>query len=201
MTSVRRFRDFVQDFTRLVEKTGNDEALIFVDGKALLEELVTHDDWLPDAFARSDPNRYQQHLLHCDPLERFSIVSFVWGPGQHTPVHDHTVWGMVGMMRGTEYCEEFALDASTGRLAAGEKHPLQPGEVDLVSPRVGDIHRVSNALEDRASISIHVYGGNIGSVRRHTYDPDSGKVADFISGYSTPVVPNLWDRSEEMRPG
>jgi hypothetical protein len=44
MTSVGRFRDFVQDFTRLVEKTGNDEALIFVDGKALLEELVTHDD-------------------------------------------------------------------------------------------------------------------------------------------------------------
>ena len=41
--------------------------------------------------AQPHPQYYQQHLLHCDPLERFSVVSFVWGPGQKTPVHDHTV--------------------------------------------------------------------------------------------------------------
>lgn len=197
MTSVKRFREFVQDFTRLIEETENDEQLIFVDGKAMLTELVKHDDWLPDEFARSNPNRYQQHLLHCDPLERFSIVSFVWGPGQATPVHDHLVWGMVGVMRGVENCEEFELDASAGRLVASEKHPLEEGGIDLVSPRVGDIHRVSNALSDRASISIHVYGGNIGAIRRHTFEPGSGEMKDFISGYSTPVIPNLWDRSTE----
>ena len=66
------------------------------------------------AFAEADAGRYRQYLLHCDPLERFSVVSFVWGPGQQTPVHDHTVWGMVGVLRGAEICEEFFSRATRG---------------------------------------------------------------------------------------
>jgi predicted metal-dependent enzyme (double-stranded beta helix superfamily) len=194
---VGRFRAFVQAFTRLVERAGNDEPRIFQDGAELLADLVRHDDWLPDAFAQSDPERYQQFLLYCDPLERFSVVSFVWGPGQATPVHDHTVWGMVGMMRGAETCEEFGERAEGQGLIANGVHPLRPGEVDFVSPRIGDIHRVGNALLDRPSISIHVYGANIGAVRRHTYDPETGATRPFISGYSNTQIPNIWDRSAE----
>jgi predicted metal-dependent enzyme (double-stranded beta helix superfamily) len=50
------------------------------EGRHLLSELVSHDDWLPEAFARCVAERYQQNLLHCDARERFSIVSFVWAP-------------------------------------------------------------------------------------------------------------------------
>ena len=197
MKNIARFRVFVQSFTRLIAEADHDEQRIFVDGKALLSGLVTYDDWLPEEFATPNPERYQQYLLYCDPLERFSIVSFIWGPGQKTPVHDHTVWGMVGMMRGVEFCEEFGLDPATGRLSAGKTHQLTPGEIDLVSPRVGDIHRVSNALDDRPSISIHIYGANIGAVKRHTYELPSGSRNTFISGYSSAVIPNIWDRSAE----
>jgi predicted metal-dependent enzyme (double-stranded beta helix superfamily) len=80
-------------------------------------------------------------------------------------------------------------------------HEIKPGEVDLVSPRIGDIHKVSNALSDRASISIHVYGANIGAVERHIYEPQTGKTKKFISGYSNSVVPNIWDRSLETPTG
>jgi predicted metal-dependent enzyme (double-stranded beta helix superfamily) len=190
MSGTARFKDFVQAFTRMVEATGNDEKRVFVDGRTLLSELITRDDWLPEAFARPSAERYQQFLLYCDPLERFSVVSFVWGPGQRTPVHDHTVWGMVGMMRGAETCEEFALDES-GRLSAEGAHRIEPGEIDLVSPTVGDIHRVSNALADRASVSIHVYGGNIGAISRSVYEPPSGR-KPFVSGYTGAVMPNIW---------
>ena len=34
---------------------------------------------------------------------------------------------------------------------------MTPGEIDLVSPRVGDIHIVANALSARPSVSINVY--------------------------------------------
>lgn len=199
MSDPARLRDFVQSFTRLIEQAGGDEARIFDEGKRLLSELVRHDDWLADEFARPSAERYQQYLLYCDPLERFSVVSFVWGPGQTTPVHDHTVWGMVGVMRGAELCEEFVRDAATGRLRAAGSHPLPAGGIDLVSPRVGDIHKVSNALADRPSVSIHVYGANIGAVRRHVYDAATGTPSDFVSGYSSRVTPNLWDRSAEMQ--
>ena len=72
---------------------------------------------------------------------------------------------------------------------------------DAVSPAVGDIHVVANALADRPSISIHVYGANIGAVRRHVFDPETGAPKDFVSGYSSDRVPNLWDRSAAVRAG
>ena len=194
MENIARLREFVQSFTRLIDRQPAEER-VFKEGRAMLAQLIAQDDWLPEPFARADASRYQQYLLYCDPLERFSVASFVWGPGQKTPVHDHTVWGMVGVMRGAERCEEFSRDGA-GRLVAGCGHDVGPGDIDLVSPRVGDIHRVSNALADRASISIHVYGANIGAVKRHVFDPATGAPRDFVSGYSSDVMPNLWDLSK-----
>ena len=192
MKNISRLRHFVQAFTGLIDQVGTDEERIFSQGKPLLSALVSVDDWLPDEYAKASPERYQQYLLWCDPLERFSMVSFVWGPGQTTPVHDHTVWGMVGVLRGAETCEEFALDAGSGPLQAHGSHHLACGAIDLVSPRVGDIHKVSNALADQTSVSIHLYGANIGRVQRHVYDANTGAMRDFVSGYSNNATPNLW---------
>ena len=33
-------------------------------------------------YTQPHPQFYQQYLLYCCPQERFSVVSFVWGPGQ-----------------------------------------------------------------------------------------------------------------------
>jgi predicted metal-dependent enzyme (double-stranded beta helix superfamily) len=63
-----------------------------------------------------------------------------------------------------------------------------------VSPRIGDIHVVANEGTSVA-VSIHVYGANIGAVRRHTYEPATGAPLAFVSGYANVTVPNLWDRS------
>jgi predicted metal-dependent enzyme (double-stranded beta helix superfamily) len=192
--TIARLRRFVQDMTRVVE-SHDAEASLLAAAQPLLADLITHDDWLPEAFAAPNPAKYQQYLLYCDPFERFSLVSFVWGPGQKTPVHDHTVWGMVGVMRGAELCQEYAV--AGGRLTKTGEHQVAPGDIDLVSPTLGDIHVVSNADPVRASISIHCYGANIGAVRRHVFAPGDGAAQTFISGYSSPVTPNLWDRSVE----
>jgi predicted metal-dependent enzyme (double-stranded beta helix superfamily) len=197
MKNYSRFRQFIGDFTRLVERAGNDEAAIFEQGGSLLKSLVHTDDWLPDACAEPHPEHYQQYLLHCDPLERFSVVSFVWGPGQKTPVHDHTVWGMIGMLRGAEMCHEYSL--AGGVLKAGPSHQMRPGQIDRVSPTIGDVHKVENALADRPSISVHIYGANIGAVSRHVFDATTGAPQPFVSGYSALALPNFWDRSADVR--
>ncbi len=190
---IARLRGFVADFTRLVE-TAPPEPVLIDEGTRLLAALILHDDWLPPAFAQPDPIRYRQYLLHCDPLERFSVVSFVWGPGQRTPVHDHRVWGLVGVLRGAELESRFT-HAADGTLVAGAEARLGAGQIATVSPHGVDLHQVSNALADQPSISIHVYGTNIGAQRRATYDAATGAARDFISGYSNDAVPNLWDRS------
>jgi len=197
--NVARFRTFVQDMTRLVERHGADEPKMLDEGEKLLRELILHDDWLPEEFTAPSSDSYRQYLLFCDPLERFSVASFVWQPGQKTPLHDHTVWGLVGVMRGEELCEEYA-DAVPGRpMKATGSHRVKPGDVDRVSPRIGDVHVVSNATADRTAVSVHVYGANIGAVRRHVFDAGSGAPREFVSGYHNDVVPNLWDRSKEAR--
>ncbi|MEV5023034.1 cysteine dioxygenase [Sphingobium sp. LMA1-1-1.1] len=189
-----RLRGFVTAFADLLAAT-RDEQAILDSGSALLARLIASDDWLPEEFAQPNPERYQQYLLHCDSRERFSVVSFVWGPGQSTPIHDHSVWGLVGVLRGVEKVERFGRLPS-GALAAQGEELLRAGEVDAVSPRIGDIHRVTNGLADRPSVSIHVYGANIGAVERATYAPD-GTPKSFISGYANRVIPNLWDRSRQ----
>lgn len=197
MKNVARLRSFVQDMTRLVELHGANEPRMLEEGERCLHALITHDDWLPDAFARPSAASYRQYLLYCDPLERFSVVSFVWLPGQRTPIHDHRVWGLVGVMRGAEQCDEYADPVQGAPLRPSGSHQVKPGDVDRVSPRIGDVHVVSNAGHEGAAVSIHVYGANIGAVRRHTFDPETGAPREFISGYHNATVPNLWDRSAE----
>lgn len=190
---IARLRGFVTSLAELVEATRN-EAEILETGARLLARLVAHDDWLPEAFAQPHPDHYQQYLLHCDSRERFSIVSFVWGPGQGTPVHDHRVWGLIGMLRGREQSERYVRQSDGSLTGEGAGPVLVPGDVEAVSPRIGDIHRVWNAQDSAPSISIHVYGANIGAVRRATYQSD-GTAKTFISGYASDVVPNLWSRA------
>jgi predicted metal-dependent enzyme (double-stranded beta helix superfamily) len=192
---IARLRDFIVAFDEAIERIGDEPSLI-KEGKNLLTALVAHDDWLPAAFAVPDPQRYQQYLLHCDSRQRFSVVSFVWGPGQSTPIHDHRTWGLIGMLRGSEVNQHYELDDAGVPQPAGPSVRLDAGQVEALSPTTGDIHRVRNFYADRPSISIHVYGRNIGAVTRSTYDED-GKSKVFISGYSSSTVPNLWDLSKE----
>jgi predicted metal-dependent enzyme (double-stranded beta helix superfamily) len=168
------------------------------EGGVLLSKLVGRDDWLPDVYAQPHPQHYQQILLHCDSAERYCVVGFIWGPGQRTPIHDHTVWGLIGMLRGAEYSQPFALNGEGRPTAQGEAIRLVPGQVEAVSPAIGDLHRVHNAYDDRVSISIHVYGANIGAVQRSVYAED-GTRKPFISGYSNSQLPNLWDRSKDLQ--
>ncbi len=199
-----RLLQFVRQMTRLVETPPTDEAQLMDQAAALMRDLIAKDDWLAPEMALAHPRYYQQHLLYGDPLDRFSLVSFVWGPGQQTPIHDHTVWGIIGMLRGAEYSQSyvwgqvlpFAPDPAARQQAGpdpmGDEQRLEPGDVARVSPRIGDIHRVRNALDDQVSISIHLYGGNIGRIERHVFSPDTGAVKPFVSGYSNRLAPNLW---------
>lgn len=100
------------------------------------------------------------------------------------------------MLRGAEHAQGFVRDARGALLQEGAPIRLVPGQVEAVSPRIGDIHQVSNAFADQVSISIHVYGGNIGGVKRAVYALD-GSEKPFVSGYSNTRLPNIWDLSKE----
>jgi predicted metal-dependent enzyme (double-stranded beta helix superfamily) len=186
-------RKFVTAMADLLD-TARHEHEILASGSALLARLIARDDWLPDAYAEPSAERYQQYLLHCDSGERFSVASFVWGPGQATPIHDHRIWGLVGVLRGAERVQRYHRRDDGAIVPTGAEVLLEAGKVDAVGPEIGDLHRVANGRDDGPSVSIHVYGGNIGAVERATYAAD-GAAKRFISGYANRVIPNIWDRS------
>ena len=194
--SHEKLRGFISEIAQLVDQNFPETHLL-EQGAVALSKLIAEDDWLPDAYAQPSPDRYQQFLLYADARQRFSVVSFVWGPGQQTPVHDHTVWGLVGVLRGAEVARSYRRDDDGALVTSGEDQLLERGAVAAVSPTIGDIHRVSNAFDDRVSISIHVYGANIGGVSRHVY-PLDGPPKPFVSGYTNDTLPNLWNLSKEQ---
>jgi len=194
MTTTGRFSDFITAMEAVMSESDREEAVLSA-GTTLLIDLVKHDDWLPAEYAVANPDRYQQYLLHCDARERFSVVSFVWRPGQSTPVHDHCTWGIIGVLRGVEQSQRYGYgegERDFGPLGA----PVASGpeHVEAVSPTIGDIHRVSNPSQDETAISIHVYGGNIGTVRRHVYDA-GGTKREFVSGYVMTPYTQLWSHA------
>ena len=181
-TSIARFHHFLAQITRLVDIAPT-EAELLSQARQCLQSLISQDDWLMPEFAQPHPQHYQQYLLYADPQDRFSVVSFVGAPRASTPIHDHTVWGLVGMLRGSEFCQPYSR-MSDGRWApAGFQIDMLPGDVEAISPRIGDVHKVWNALADEVCVSIHVYGGNIGLMECNSYRED-GTRSKFLSGYS-----------------
>jgi 3-mercaptopropionate dioxygenase len=147
----------------------------------LLRCLVTKPDWLQEKYRRIIPTKaYAQYLLYRPVNHAFSIVSFVWNPGQGSPIHDHCTWGIIGQYEGEE--EESRFRIVDNRLERTGVVLARPGDVGHVYPPSRDIHRIMNR-STRPAISIHIYGGDIGSQRRHTYDPNTAAVQEFVSGY------------------
>jgi 3-mercaptopropionate dioxygenase len=184
----KTLEDFVSNITSLVDRQPC-EAELIRDAKVQLANLIKTSDWLAPQFKKARADRYAQYLLYKDPEDRFSIVSFVWNTGHQTPIHNHTVWGLVGVLEGAERCEEFTL-VNGQPTPTGHSHIMKPGDVEAVFPPNKDWHQVSNALTNGGTtngvtVSIHLYGADIGKVSRSKLQAD-GSIGSFISGYDAP---------------
>lgn len=113
----------------------------------------------------------------------------MWGPGQATPVHDHTVWDVVGVLRGVEQVERFrAMRARACAPTARRFYDAPATSTLLDQPRA--IFTGSATGAGRGSVSIHVHGGDIGSISRSVYASD-GTASRFVSNYKNAIMPNF----------
>ena len=151
--------------------------------------LLADEDWLPAAYQEPVPGSGMgggigQWLLFRAGDGSLSLFALVVPSGSQTPVHDHLAWGLVGLYRGTQDEEIYAAaDAGEGALERVEARALTPGDFYTLLPPRDDIHRVrtTSAVD---SVSIHLLTNDTGCVRRHAYDPETGSVRDFRSGYA-----------------
>ncbi len=177
-----KFDAFLGRIADVLKEADGDESQVIERGREILSDLVAVDDWLPPAFSEAHPEHFKQYMLHKEP--RFTVLCVVWGPGQSAIPHDHTVWGLIGQLRGAERTRNYEDPVPGQPLKLRSEEVLRPGETSVVAPSVGDVHDVENAI-DGVSISIHVYGGDLSSLadRRHRYDAKSGEAIPFITSY------------------
>jgi predicted metal-dependent enzyme (double-stranded beta helix superfamily) len=147
--------------------------------------LLADDDWLPPAYQEPVPDSGMgggigQWLLFRAGDGSLSLFALVVPSGSQTPVHDHLAWGLVGLYRGEQEEEIYAVD--DGALYLAETRALAPGDFYALLPPRDDIHRV-RTTSAAASVSIHLLTNDTGCVWRHAYDPETGSVRDFRSGY------------------
>lgn len=110
--------------------------------------------------------------------------------GSHDrPVHSHETWGVVGIYAGiekeTRYLKPVESTQGTPLTPAGESR-WTPGQVTVCCTTDDDVHSVT-ALGDEPTIGIHVYGGNISTIRRCAYDPATGESQWFTSDWDSPA--------------
>jgi predicted metal-dependent enzyme (double-stranded beta helix superfamily) len=148
-------------------------------------ELLATDGWLPAEFQEPAAESGMgggigQWLLYRAHDGSLSLFSLVVPSDAQTPVHDHLAWGLVGLYRGTQDEEIYAQ--RNGELVLAERRALAPGDFYALIPPTDDIHRVRTTSAE-TSVSIHLLTNDTGCVWRHAYDPATGDVTPFRSGY------------------
>ena len=177
-------QEFKQDAERAVRGYGS-ESEVLLHLKPLLERLISAEGNIPPVAFTPRKDRFAMNLLHMPSDEAFSVIGGVWHPGQTTPIHDHLTWALIGVYDGEEREALYRRtdDRSNPKMARIEQvseRVNRKGHVTVLGN--SGIHRVDN-ISLKPALSVHVYGRDIGNAERHSYDPVTGEISRFVSGY------------------
>jgi predicted metal-dependent enzyme (double-stranded beta helix superfamily) len=120
---------------------------------------------LPERFRKVKPESYARRLLYSDPELGFTALVMTWGPGQRTALHDHAgIWCVEGVLEGEMEVIRYELmeEGEDGFCQFAER-----GSVNATAGTAGALippfehHVLANARSDRASLTLHVYGGEM----------------------------------------
>lgn len=157
------FQDFIADL-ELITSVGSttEEKIRRIQRKMRL--LITGGRFLPSFATASDPHHYARHLVHEDPKKRFIVMSLVWGPGQGTPIHDHSTWGVAGIVENELRIVNYdrvdnGLRPGFAELREASAIEAPAGTVTYILPPNDIIHLLENSTS-QTTISLHVYGKN-----------------------------------------
>ncbi len=133
--------------------------------KETLSDLVCRNALrLPDGIAAPRAGSYGRRLIHRDAQRGYTVVAMIWGPGQHTELHDHAgVWCVECVVQGILDVTQYDMvERGDGccRFAAQKKVRAGVGDAGCLIPPF-EYHVIGNPLPDRTSITLHVYGGEM----------------------------------------
>ena len=121
-------------------------------------QCAARDPDLLNAGQREPGSRcYARHVIHSDPLGRFTILAIVWDAGQFSPAHAHDTWCAYAVYDGPLEETVYAAGAAGSAAKPVCTEVRNPGYSCFAEAGLDQIHRLGNS-GPRPAISIHVYG-------------------------------------------
>ena len=140
--------------------SGDNQSVTRAVRQTLCELIRDRDVELPACVHEPISDHYARRELYRSPAHGYSVVAMTWGPGQGTPVHDHSgLWCVEGVWDGELDITQYELLEREGerfrfRPAGGIQ--AGPGSAgSLIPPH--EYHTIRNASDDRVAISLHIY--------------------------------------------
>lgn len=144
------------------------EAITHAVKDSLIELLGEGRLQIPATFKAPRAESYARRLLLENRELGYQAIVMVWGIGQGTMLHDHAgIWCVEGVVEGEIVVEQYDLeetvdsdDPAATRYRFSHQGKVQAGvgtAGTLIPPF--EYHTIANALADRPSVTLHVYGG------------------------------------------
>jgi 3-mercaptopropionate dioxygenase len=190
-------RALVSETARLTAAIGDVDARVEAM-KPAFTKLLNAEGWLPHEFASPDftsgmGSGIGQYALYRAEDGSLTLFSLVIPAGAETPVHDHLAWGLIGVYRGRQHETVYrrlddGRDEARAVLEVSRSHIMETGQFYSLIPPRDDIHYVKT-VSDEPSVSIHLLANDTACVWRHRFEPSTGEVKAFRSGYSNAPCP------------
>lgn len=130
---------------------------------------------LPDCVFAPTQDHYARRELYHSDQHGYCVVAMTWGPGQGTPIHDHSgMWCVEGVWQGQLEITQYELLGheddrwkfqSVGTLNAGAG-----SAGSLIPPH--EYHTIRNPSEDEIAVSLHIYKGQMSACA--VFEPIAG---------------------------
>jgi predicted metal-dependent enzyme (double-stranded beta helix superfamily) len=142
---------------------------------ALREAIADSRIQLPACVHHPIEDHYARRELYRSAAHGYSIVAMSWGPGQGTPLHDHSgLWCVEGVWLGQLEITQYRLLERDGERFRFRAEPAVLGDCgsagSLIPPH--EYHTIRNTSDDSLAISVHVYEGEM--TRSAIFEPDAG---------------------------
>jgi 3-mercaptopropionate dioxygenase len=119
---------------------------------------------LPAEVFEPNPDHYARREIYRSPDLGYTVIAMTWGPGQGTPVHDHSgLWCVEGVVAGALEITQYELLERAGE----DFHFEERGTLDAGTGSAGSLippheyHAIRNPSEREVAVSLHVYGGEM----------------------------------------
>lgn len=177
-------KKYIEDLEEIITKDKPEE-VVTKEVAERTKELLKHDNILLKELMQPNPDKYVMYPVYIADDERFSIAAAVWDVGQSTPIHDHGTWGVIGIVQGVEHEIQYVPSGDGKKIERKGDILLKEREVTICCTSDQDLHEVSCA-SSIPCVGLHIYGGNIGKIKRRTYDKETGETKYFVSEWSIP---------------